>query len=52
MDFFPDTLYFVCVCVCVCVVFFGVHPWPMEVPRLGIKLELWLPASATAAPDP
>ena len=41
-----------CVCVCVCVDFFGMHPWPMEVPRLGIKLELWLPASATAAPDP
>ena len=30
----------VCVCVCVCVSFLGPHPWHMEVPRLGVKLEL------------
>ena len=29
---------FLCVCVCVC--FLGLHPWHMEVPRLGVKLEL------------
>ena len=28
--------------------FLGPHPWYMEVPRLGVKLELQLPASATA----
>jgi len=28
-----------CVCVCVCV-FLGPHPWHMEVPRLGVQLEL------------
>ena len=35
-------------------VFLGLHPWHMEVPRLGAKLELQLPAfaTATAMPDP
>ena len=30
------------------------HLWHMEVPRLGVKSELWLPAypTATAMPDP
>ena len=28
--------------------FLGLHPWPMEVPRLGIKSELQLLAYATA----
>ena len=28
--------------------FLGLHPWHMEVPRLGVKLELQLPAYATA----
>ena len=28
--------------------FLGLHPWHMEVPRLGVKLELWLPAYTTA----
>ena len=33
----------------VCFVFFlGPHPWHMEVPRLGVKSELQLPAYATA----
>ena len=34
-------------------VFLGLHPWHMEVPRLGVKLELQLPtyATATATPD-
>ena len=43
---------YMCVCVCVCV-FLGLHPWHMEVPRLGIKSELQLPAYtiATATPD-
>ena len=27
--------------------FLGPHPWHMEVPRLGVKLELQLPACAT-----
>ena len=35
-------------------VFLGPHLWHMEVPRLGIKLELWPPAYtiARAMPDP
>ena len=33
--------------------FLGLHPWLMEVPRLGVQLELQLPAYATvtAIPD-
>ena len=36
------------------IVFLGLHLGHMEVPRLGVKLELWLPAyaRATARPDP
>ena len=35
-------------------IFLGLHLWHMEVPRLGVELELWLPAyaTATATPDP
>ena len=33
-------------------VFLGPHPHHMEVPRLGIKLELQLPAHTTATQDP
>ena len=33
-------------------VFLGLHPWHIEVTRLRVKLELQLPASATAMPDP
>ena len=34
--------------------FLGPHLWPMEGPRLGVKLELQPPAytTATATPDP
>ena len=32
--------------------FLGLHPHHMEVPRLGVKLELQLPAYATATLDP
>ena len=34
--------------------FLGLHPWHMEVPRLGVESELLLPAYAiaTAVPDP
>ena len=34
--------------------FLGLHPRHMEVPRLGVKLKLQLPAyaTATATPDP
>ena len=32
----------------VCLVFLGPHLWHMKVPRLGVKLELWLPAYTTA----
>ena len=34
--------------------FIGSHPRHMEVPRLGVELELWLLAytTATATPDP
>ena len=28
--------------------FLGLHPWHMEVPRLGVESELLLPAHATA----
>ena len=28
--------------------FLGLHPWPVEVPRLGVEWELQLPAYATA----
>ena len=40
--------------VCLFFVFLGPHPQPMEVPRLGVQLELLLPAyaRATATPDP
>ena len=37
-----------CVCVCVCVCVLGLHWWHMEVLRLGVKLELQLPACTTA----
>ena len=38
----------------VCLVFLGPHLWHMKFPRLGVKLELWLPAytTATAMQDP
>ena len=45
----------VCVCVCVCLFFFlRLHPRHLEVPRLGVKSELHLPAYTTviAMPDP
>ena len=35
---------FVCLFVC----FLGPHPWHMEVPRLGVQLELQLLAYTTA----
>ena len=31
------------------VFFLGLHPWPMEVPRLGVKSELQLPAATATA---
>ena len=36
------------------IVFLGPHPWRREVPRLGVELELHLPAypTATATPNP
>ena len=38
------------------IIFLGPHPWHMEVPRLGVKLELQLlayaTATATATSDP
>ena len=33
-------------------VFLGLQLWPMKIPRLGVKLELQLPAYATAIPTP
>ena len=34
--------------------FLGLHQWQMEIPRLGVKSEVWPPAytSTTAMPDP
>ena len=40
------TLGFFCCCFVFC--FLGLHPRHMEVPRLGVQLELQLPAYATA----
>ena len=34
------------------VVFLGLHLWHMEIPRLGVELELELPAYATATAMP
>ena len=44
---------FLVVCLFVCFCFLGLHPWHMEVPRLGVESELQLPAyaAATAMPD-
>ena len=39
-------LLFIFVYICFC--FLGLHPWDMELPSLGVKLELQLPAYATA----
>ena len=35
-------------------VFLGLHPWHMEVSKLGVESELWLPAytTVTTMPDP
>ena len=33
-------------------VFLGLHPWHLEVPRLGVKSELQMPATATAITMP
>ena len=45
LSFLPSFLFFL---------FLGLPPRHMEVPRLGVALELWLPAysTATATPDP
>ena len=32
--------------------FLGPHPWHMEVPRLGVKVELQMPAYSTATTTP
>ena len=45
-DFLVPKSFFVCLFPCF--VFLGPHQWHMEVPRLGIELELQLPAYATA----
>ena len=38
--------------VFVVVCLLGPHPWHVEFPRLGVKLDLQLPATATATWDP
>ena len=45
----PSQIVFVCLFV---FCFLGLHLWHMEVPRLGVKMELHLPAYATATGDP
>ena len=44
-------IFCVCVCVCVCMdiffFFIGPYPWHMEVPSLGVELELQLLAYTT-----
>ena len=49
---FPACFFFLFVCLFF--LYYGPHPWHMEVPRLGVKLELQLPVytRATATPDP
>ena len=32
--------------------FLGLHVWHVEVPRLGVEMEMLLPTNATAMPDP
>ena len=46
------SLFFCCCCFCFC--FLGPYPWHMGVPRLGVEVELQLPATdpATATQDP
>ena len=48
--FLCSFLFFFFSCFC----FLGLHPWHMEIPRLGVESELQLPAyiNATAMPDP
>ena len=43
-----------CFCSFVCFCSLGLHPWHMDNPKLGVQLELQLPAYATAIapPDP
>ena len=50
--FLVVVFFFLVLCVCVC--FLGLHLRHIEVPRLGVELELQLPAytTATASPDP
>ena len=43
---------FCCFPSCPSFFFLGLHPRHMEVPKLGVKSELQLPAYATAMPDP
>ena len=47
-----DFVFWVFLFVCLVLFFLGPHPQHMEVPRLGVKLELQLPAYATAMQDP
>ena len=42
------SLFFVVVVVFLVFVFLGLHPWHIEVPRLGVSSELQLPAYTTA----
>ena len=44
-EFFLFIFYFFFAFFCL---FSGLHPWHMEVPRLGVQLELQLPAYAIA----
>ena len=51
----PLLYLFICLLVCLFVcLFLGLHPQHMEVPRLGVKLELQVLVytTATAVPDP
>ena len=40
-----------CMCVCIHISFVGLHLQHMEVPSLGVELELHLPAYTTSMPD-
>ena len=55
MHLYPNlAIYHLFMYVCNTPLFFagvGANPWHMEVPRLGVELELQLPAYATTTPD-
>ena len=48
LNVFYDTMYLQCNFFFLYIVFSGSYWWHMEVPRLGVELELYLPSYTTA----